>query len=145
MSAVRRQAQIDAPIQSVWNLVGDPNRHPEWFPKVVEAECDGLDERCTYRMVVQGPMGIEEETVLIERLEGCGEITIRCLDNGTYMCWKLMSAQDGTFVDAEFGMEPLALPHKVFDRLAGRRYYRRWLEQSLDGLRDAAESEAATT
>jgi hypothetical protein len=58
MSAVRRQAQIDAPIQSVWNLVGDPNRHPEWFPKVVEAECDGLDERCTYRMVVNGPVGI---------------------------------------------------------------------------------------
>jgi uncharacterized protein YndB with AHSA1/START domain len=35
MSGWRRQAVIDAPIEVVWELVGDPNRHPEWFPRVI--------------------------------------------------------------------------------------------------------------
>jgi hypothetical protein len=50
-----------------------------------------------------------------------------------------MGAREGTFVDVEFGMEPARLPHKVFDVLAGKRFYRRWLEQSVAALRDAAE------
>jgi hypothetical protein len=63
-----------------------------------------------------------------------------CLDTGTYMCWQLMGAREGTFVDVESGMEPARLPHKVFDMLAGKRFYRSWLEQSIAGLRGAAET-----
>lgn len=76
---------------------------------------------------------------MIERLDDCREIRIRCLDTGTYMCWQLVGARDGTFIDVEFGMEPARLPHKVFDALAGERFYRSWLEQSLAALRRAAE------
>jgi hypothetical protein len=54
------------------------------------------------------------------------------------MRWVLMGARDGTSVDVEFGMDPERLPHKVFDRLAGQRFYRRWLEQSLEALAAAA-------
>jgi hypothetical protein len=82
---------------------------------------------------------VAEETILIERLEDCREVKIRCLDTGTYMCWQLMSVRDGTFIDVEFGMEPARLPHKVFDVLAGKRFYRNWLEQSVAALRAAAE------
>jgi hypothetical protein len=142
LSNVRRQAQIDAPIAHVWELVGDPNRHPEWWPRVIEAECEGIEEGCTYRWVAKGPVGTAEETLLLERLEDCSEIRIRCLDTGTYMRWLLTSARDGTFIDVEFGMEPARIQHRVFDRLAGRRYYRRWLQQSLDGLRRVCASEA---
>jgi uncharacterized protein YndB with AHSA1/START domain len=145
LSNVRRQAQIDAPIAHVWELVGDPNRHPEWWPRVIEAECEGIEEGCTYRWVAKGPVGAAEETVLLERLEDCSEIKIRCLDTGTYMRWVLTSARDGTFIDVEFGMEPARIQHRVFDRVAGRRYYRRWLEQSLDGLRRVCASQAPPT
>ena len=34
MSAYRQQALIDVPITTVWGLVSDPNRHPEWWPRV---------------------------------------------------------------------------------------------------------------
>ena len=37
MSTVRRQAHVAAPLEVVWDLVGDSNRHPQWFPKMAEA------------------------------------------------------------------------------------------------------------
>ena len=141
MSNVRRQAQIDAPVERVWDLVGDPNRHPEWWPRVIEAKCDGIEEGCEYRWVAKGPVGEAEETVLLEQLDDCSQIRIRCLDTGTYMHWALTSVRDGTFIDVEFGMEPARIQHRVFDRLAGRRFYRRWLEESLEGLRRACGSQ----
>jgi uncharacterized protein YndB with AHSA1/START domain len=33
MSEVHEQALIDAPVASVWELVGDPRRYPEWLPR----------------------------------------------------------------------------------------------------------------
>lgn len=145
MSVARRQAQIEAPVSAVWDLLGDPNRYPEWWPRIVEVTCDEIDEGCTYKHVVRGPVGTAEEGVLIEQLEDCREIKIRCLDTGTYMRWVLMDARAGTFLDVEFGMDPERLPHKVFDALAGRRFYRRWLEQSIDGLRRAAAGDPGPT
>jgi hypothetical protein len=59
------------------------------------------------------------------------------------MCWQLVGAREGTFIDVEFGMEPARLPHKAFDVLAGKRFYRNWLEQSPEALRAIAEREAA--
>ena len=126
----------------MWELVGDPNRHAAWFPKVVEAECDGIEEGCSYRMVMKGPVGAVEEMAVVESFEDCGEIKIRC-ETGTYMLFKLVGIRGGTFVDVEFGMEPHAVQHRVFDRIAGKRYYSRWLEQSVDALRVAAERAAA--
>jgi hypothetical protein len=139
LSVARRQAQIDAPVQSIWELVGDPNRYPEWWPRIIETRCEGIEEGCTYKHVSKGPFGNAEETILIESLEDCREVRIRCLDTGTYMRWLLMGARDGTFVDVEFGMEPAHLQHRIFDVLAGKRFYRGWLEQSLVALRAAAE------
>jgi hypothetical protein len=139
MSVARRQAQIEAPVGAVWELLGDPNRYPEWWPRIVEVECEGIEQGCTYKHVSRGPVGLAEETILIERLEDCREVHIRCLDTGTYMKWVLTGAREGTFVDVEFGMEPARLPHKVFDMVAGRRFYRRWLEQSLESLCAAAQ------
>jgi uncharacterized protein YndB with AHSA1/START domain len=138
MSVARRQAQLDVPVEAIWELVGDPNRYPEWWPRIIETRCEGLEEGCTYKHVSKGPVGAAEETIMIERLEECREINIRCLDTGTYMRWQLMPVRDGTFLDVEFGMDPARLPHKVFDLLAGKRFYRTWLEQSLAALRTAA-------
>ena len=139
MSVARGQAQIEAPVTALWELLGDPNRYPEWWPRIIEVECDDIAKGCTYKHVSKGPAGVAEETILIEQLEDCREVRIRCLDTGTYMRWVLMGARSGTFVDVEFGMDPERLQHKVFDALAGRRFSRRWLEQSVAALRAATE------
>jgi hypothetical protein len=73
MSVARRQAQVDAPVSAIWELVGNPNRYP-----------------------------------------------------------------------VEFGMEPARLAHKVFDVLAGKRFYRSWLEQSVAALQAAARQGAGS-
>ena len=143
MSLARGQAHIDAPVQAVWELVGDPNRYAEWWPRIVETRCEGLGEGCSYKQIAKGPIGVAEETVVIDRLDDCREVRIRCLDTGTYMCWQLAGVRDGTFVDVEFGMEPAQLQHKVFDILAGKRFYRGWLQQSMEALRTAAERSGA--
>ena len=143
MSLYRQQAMIEAPPEVVWELLGNPNRHPEWWPRVVEVQCEGLEEGCTYRQVTKSPMGKVETDISVERLEGCREINVRCLDTGTCCRWLFTEAQGNTFIDAEFGMDPQDLGSRVFDLVAGRRYFRKWLEQSLDALGEAAQAELA--
>ena len=64
------------------------------------------------------------------------------MNTGTYVHWLLTEAQDGTFVDARFGMEPTKLQYRVFDWVAGKRYFRTWLEQSLDAMKRVASTRA---
>jgi hypothetical protein len=143
MSSCRRQAWIDAPIEAVWALVRDVERHPQWWPKVVEVECDGLEEGCSYRQVTQTPFGYQELDVVVDRLEELRELRIRCVNTGTFVDLALSPADQGTFVDARFGMEPLTTRIRVFDAIAGQRYFRRWLEQSLEAMRRVACKDAA--
>ena len=143
MAAHRQQVFIDVPVTTVWELVGDPRRHPEWWPRVVDVQCEGLEEGCIIREVTKSPTGQIETDVSVERLEDCREIRMRCLNTGTYTRWLLTEARGGTFVDAEFGLDPLDWSGRIFDVVAGRRYFRRWLEQSVDALRAAAGERAA--
>lgn len=143
MSRSKQQVLIQAPLPEVWELVGDPNRHPEWWPRVMEVECQDLAEGCTFREVMRGPFGVEEHELLIERLDNCREVTIHCREVGTTTRFVLTEAQGGTFVDAEFRVEPATASVRVFDMLAGRRYMRRWLEASLDSLKQACAPVAA--
>jgi hypothetical protein len=143
MSSYRQQAQIDVPLPSVWELVGNIQRHPEWWPRVIDVHCDGLEEGCSYRQVYKSPMGVIETEVSVERLDDCNELLLRCLDTGTYTRWLLTDAQGGTFIDAEFGLDPQKPAARAFDLVAGKRYFRRWLEQSIEGLRRAAREEVA--
>lgn len=131
------------PVTAVWDLVGDPRRHPEWWPRVIDVQCEGLEEGCTVRQVTKMPTGRVETDVTVERLEDCREVRLRCLDTGTYARWLLTEARGGTFIDAEFGCDPVDWTGRVFDVVAGKRYFRRWLQQSLDALRRAAGERAA--
>ena len=137
------QTHIDAPVQVVWDLIADVERHPQWWPRVIEVECEGLEEGCTYREVVQTPFGKDEMALRIDRLADCRELLIRCVNTGTFVQFLLTDAQGGTFVDGRMGMEPQDLSKRVFDAVAGKRYFRRWLEQSLDAMRDTAKERAA--
>ena len=143
MAAHRQQVFIDVPVAAVWALVGDPRRHPEWWPRVVDVQCEGLEEGCVVREVMKSPSGQIETDVSVERLEDCREIRMRCLDTGTFTRWLLTEARGGTFVDAEFGIDPQDWSGRIFDAVAGKRYFRRWLQQSVDALRAAAGERAA--
>jgi hypothetical protein len=138
----RQQALIDAPVEIVWGLVRDVNRHPDWWPKVVEVECGGLEEGCTYRQVTESPFGYQELDVVVDRLEELRELRIRCVNTGTYVDFALTPADAGTFVDARFGMDPQNTKMRIFDVVAGKRYFRRWLEQSLDAMERVARERA---
>lgn len=138
MSHARRQAVIEAPVQSIWELVGDPGRHPEWFPKVVEVNGERYEEGDTYVQITKDPLRTARTEFVIERLDDLREIRLVCQDSGMYVRWLLTDAQGSTFVDVEMGMEPRSVGNRVFDAVAGRMYFRRWLEQSLDALSSAA-------
>ena len=136
MSRVRRQAVIDAPVENVWELVGNPRRHPEWFPRVVEVNGERFEEGEQYAQVTRKPSGKTAQTnFMIERLDDLREVRFACQQTGMYVHWVLTDAQGETFVDVEMGMQPKHVGPKVFDAFAGRRYFSRWLDQSLDALR----------
>jgi Polyketide cyclase / dehydrase and lipid transport len=137
MRSARRQAMVDAPVEAVWELIGDVNRHPEWWPRVEEVECDLLEVGATYRQVTRRPDKTLETTMKIEELDDCHELRLSCLNTGMYAHFLLTPAQDGTFVDAELGVEEQGLAG-----LLAAAFVRRWITQSLDGLRRAASSAA---
>jgi hypothetical protein len=143
MSSYRLQAQVDVAPEALWELVGNVERHPEWWPRVINVHCEGLEQGCNYRQVFKSPIGVVETDVSVERLDDCREMTLRCLDTGTYAHWLLAEAQGGTFVDVEFGLDPKSTRTRVFDVVAGRRYFRRWLEESIAALRVAAKEGAS--
>ena len=135
-----RQSFIDAPVERVWELVGDPNRHPEWWPEMIEVECADIREGCRYRGVVKGFFGGDDQhEMLLERLDDCHEVTISCDGTGVTTRFVLAEARGGTFVDGSFGIEPNSIGMRVLGALAGRRLMRMWLESSLENLKQTAE------
>src|SRR5918999_925110 len=62
-----QQAFIEASPETIWELVGDPNRHPDWWPGVVDVDCADLREGCSYREVVKGFFKPQEHDIVIER------------------------------------------------------------------------------
>jgi uncharacterized protein YndB with AHSA1/START domain len=140
MSSVRRQALIEAPVESIWELVGNPARHPEWWPRVIEVKGQRFERGDEYAQVTKAATGRIETRFVIERREDLREIRLHCTHTHAYADWVLTSAQGGTFVDLEMGMQPGKLTDRVFDATLGSMYFRRWAEQSLDGLRTAVSA-----
>jgi ribosome-associated toxin RatA of RatAB toxin-antitoxin module len=138
MSVCRSQALINASPEQVWNLVGDPRRHPEWWPRVIEVHGERFEEGDLYAQVTKDPTGQAETTMSVERLDDLHEIHMRCQTTGMYAHWLLTEAQGNTFVDVEFGMDPLSTRYRIFDAAFGKLYFRRWLHQSLAALEQAA-------
>jgi uncharacterized protein YndB with AHSA1/START domain len=141
----RQQVYIDAAPEAIWSLVGDPNRHPEWWPDVLEVECADLREGCRYRGVTKGPLRTEEHELLLERLDDCNEVSIRCVGTGVTTRFQLTDAQGGTFVEGYFAIEPNTIGNTMIAAVAGRRIMRSWLEQSLANLKRVAERAPAAS
>ena len=84
-------------------------------------------------------MGEEETNFIVQRRDELHGIRFRCMLTGTYADWKMTEAQGGTYLEVDFGMDdPIGVGSKFFDMTAGRVYFRRWVDQSLEGLREAA-------
>ena len=98
-----------------------------------------FEEGDEYTQVTKDPVGSKTETsFLLEKRDNLRQIRMRCELTGMYADWLLTSAQGGTFVEVEMGMQGKRVSDRVFDAALGRAYFRRWASQSLDGLRDAA-------
>ena len=139
MASARRQALIEAPIETVWSFVGDPARYPEWAAGVVEVTGLAKAERgAEFLQKTKAPFGSTTTTTFrIDELEELHEIHMTCEASGLYSHWLLTEAQESTFVDVEIGMEPAVLSRRAFDATIGRRWYRTLADDSLDGLRSA--------
>jgi len=104
-------------------------------------EVDGLGEVVEEAEFVQTPRSIGgeiETTMRIEELEDMRQIHLRCMDTGTFANWRLTEAQGSTFAELELGMIPASTSMRAFDLVRGRRYFRRWSEAAIDGLRRAS-------
>ena len=142
MSRARKQAFIEAPAERIWELLSDVERHSEWWPRVIDVECEGLEEGCTYREVIETPFGNAEMTPHVDALEDCKALSIHCLNTGAFVRFGLTEAQEGTFVEGEMGMDPRGLRNHVFDVVAGRRYFSSWIAQTFAALERAAKEES---
>ena len=144
MSSWRQQAVIDAPVEAVWRLVGDPKSYPEWAGNVIEVTgLATVDEGTTYTQTNKFVVGKMTTTFQIDELEELREIKLRCLQSGYYSRWVLTEAQEATFADVEIGMEPKNLGARAVDATIGKRWYRGITERAIDGLREFAGREPA--
>ena len=139
MSQVHEQALLDAPVPTVWELVSNPRRYPEWFPRVFEIQGERFEEGAEFVQLSRHPViGHEEARFLIDRVDDLREIRMHCTLSGMFVHWQLTDAQGGTFVNAAFGMDPIRRRDRMIDFTVGRRFFRRWLNEAVDGLKRAA-------
>jgi polyketide cyclase/dehydrase/lipid transport protein len=141
MSEYRQQAHLEAPLETVWGLVGVPSRYPEWWPRVIDVRGERFEEGDQYVQVTKDLVGQDETNFLLERRNDLRDIRMSCQKTGTYAHWLLTEAQGGTFVELQMGIEPKRLGDRLFDMTIGRSFFRRWSEQSLHGLEEAARRE----
>ena len=138
MSLVRHQTLISAPVDAVWQLVGDPESYPEWARDVIEVTgLPTVEEGATFERSDRTPIGKSTTIFVVDRLEDLREIKLRCLTSGYYSHWTLTEAQGDCFTEVEFGMEPTTLPFKALDATLGKRLWRRTMLESIDGLHEA--------
>ncbi|MDX6643952.1 MAG: Polyketide cyclase / dehydrase and lipid transport [Solirubrobacteraceae bacterium] len=147
VSSWRQQALIEAPVDAVWRLVGDPNRYPEWAGDVVAVTglpsvAEGADFTRVSRMPLFGKV---TTTFVIDALEEMKHIRLHCTQSGYYGNWVLTEARGSTFADVELGMDPASLPYRAMDALLSKRWYRRITEQSLDSLREVAQHDRSAS
>lgn len=145
MSEVHEQALVDAPISTVWELVGNPSRYPEWLPRVFEIQGERFEQGAEFVQVSRQPLvGREEAHFLIDRMDELREIRMHCTISGMFVHWQLTEAQGGTFLNAVFGMDPLRRRDRLIDFAVGRRFFSRWLAEAVEGLRSSAVNRRST-
>ena len=135
MTAYRAQAHLDASLDDVWALVGNPATYPEWWPVAVEIRGQTFEVGDAFTQVVAIAGRRLEYSRVIDRRDELKELRWHCPTTGGFQHWLLTDAQGGTFVDMEMGIHPPALRYPLFNKTVGRRFIKHWAEDAIDGLR----------
>jgi uncharacterized protein len=136
----KQQALVEAPVETVWEVLGDPTRFPEWNAEVIEVTGvpTMIEKGSTYVQKGRAPLGMKATTTyVIEELDDLREVKLRCTESGYYSHWLLTEARGNTFIDVELGFEPEShgIAAHAVAAAATKRYLRRTLGKTLDGLR----------
>ena len=141
MASCTKQGLIEAPVKSVWDILVDPARGPDWDPDVLEVTGAPvkIETGSTFEMTGRGPLGIKGTTTFkVEELDDMHEIKMQCQKSGFYIHWLLTPAQGNTFAEIELGIEPVpGLQARAVGAMHTRGYLRRTAEQTLEALRGA--------
>jgi uncharacterized protein YndB with AHSA1/START domain len=140
VSVYRAQAHLDAPLEDVWALVGNPATYPEWWPVAVEIRGETFEVGDAFTQVVGAGGRRLEYSRIIDGRDELKELSWHCPTTGGFQRWVLTEAQGGTFVDMEMGINPPDLRYGLFDKTLGRWFIKRWAEQAVDGLRETLSS-----
>ena len=137
MGSYREQTLIEAPVESVWQQVGDPNTYPRWAGEVVEVTgLDTVKRGARYQQEGRVPFGGTRTTeFVVDAFDEMREISVRCTVSGWYLHWLLTEAGKDTFAEVEVGMDPTHLGYRAVDRTVGKRWHRRTVEDMLARLR----------
>jgi uncharacterized protein YndB with AHSA1/START domain len=141
-SGIHEQAVLDAPLSTVWELVSNPRRYPEWFPRVLEVQGERFEEGEDFIQVTRLPLGKRDQIhFMIDQMDELREIRMHCMISGMFVHWQLTDAQGGTFLDAEFGIDPIRRRDRMSELTWGRRFLRRWLVEAVTGLKRATAAQ----
>jgi uncharacterized protein YndB with AHSA1/START domain len=141
VSIYRAQAHLDAPLEEVWALVGNPATYPEWWPAAVEIRGETFEVGDVFTQVLGVPGRRLEYTRLIDARDEFKELSWHCPTTGGFQHWHLTEVRGGTFVDMEMGLNPPARSrYELYDKTVGRWFTKRWAEQAVDGLRQKLTS-----
>lgn len=141
MPSCKQTTLIEAPVESVWKLLTDPARGPDWDPEVLEVTGAPvkIETGSTFDVTGRGPLGLKSSTTFkVEELEDMHEIKMQCQKSGYYIHWLLTPAQGNTFAELELGVEPLpGLQARAAGAIHTRGYLRRTAEKTVEALRRA--------
>ena len=137
MGSYRQQLLIEAPVETVWEQVGNPNTYPKWAGEIVEVEgLDTVEEGARYQQAEKVPfVGTRKTEFVVDAFEEMREISVRCTVSGWYLHWLLTGAGEDTFAEFEVGMDPQNPGYRAVDSIVGKRWYRRTAENTLESLR----------
>jgi uncharacterized protein YndB with AHSA1/START domain len=140
MATWKQQALIDVPVRSVWELIQDPARFPEWSNVAVTGVPTEIKKGSTFELTGRSPMGMKVTTTFkVEELDDMHEIKLRCQTSGYYSRWLLTEARGNTFTEVEMGVERVpGFEGRISGAMHTKRYLRRLTEQALEGLRRTA-------
>jgi hypothetical protein len=63
MASIRREIRIDAPVDDVWPLVGEPGRIHHWFPGIVDCTVEDTEDGVVRTVTLGTGITLEEHVV----------------------------------------------------------------------------------
>lgn len=140
MPCWRQQSLLEAPVETVWRLISDPSRYPEWAGEMVEVTGvpDEVERGSTFKLRDRTPLGPRMTTTFkVEEMDDLHEIKLRCQASGYYSRWLLTEARGSTFAEVEMGVDRTGLPalsSRALSLAVTKGYLRRQVETVVDGV-----------